>query len=63
MTWTKYPNQEEFYYNQLFVRIKKQIVQDYLDDIGGYKALTKKYGFPTKSIIGKLSKSPISLKF
>lgn len=31
--------------------LKRQVVQDYLDGLGGYKKLAQKYGLPTKSII------------
>lgn len=31
--------------------LKRQVIQDYLDGLGGYKKLAQKYGLPTKSII------------
>lgn len=31
--------------------LKRQVIQDYLDGLGGYKKLALKYGLPTKSII------------
>lgn len=34
--------------------LKQQVIQDYLDGLGGYKTLAKKYHLPTKSIILQL---------
>jgi len=31
--------------------LKCQVIQDYLDGLGGYKKLAQKYGLPTRSII------------
>ncbi len=31
--------------------LKQQVIQDYLDGLGDYKTLAKKYHLPTKSII------------
>lgn len=31
--------------------LKRQVIQDYLNGLGGYKKLAQKYGLPTKSII------------
>lgn len=31
--------------------LKRQVIQDYLDDLGGYKKLAQKYDLPTWSII------------
>ena len=31
--------------------LKRQVVQDYLDGLSGYKKLAQKYGLPTKLII------------
>ncbi|WP_422393567.1 hypothetical protein [Lactococcus garvieae] len=31
--------------------LKRQVIQDYLAGLGGYKKLSQKYGLPTKSII------------